>query len=62
VSLADSALSSGGNDIGNIDTIPAQEAYVLYGGVVGGPDRDDKFWDVRSDWVQNEVSTHKRSY
>ena len=31
------------------------EAYVLYGGVVGGPDKDDKYWDIHSDWVQAEV-------
>ncbi|KAI0824644.1 Six-hairpin glycosidase [Trametes gibbosa] len=35
---------------------PAQEAYVLYGGVVGGPDAADRFWDLRGDWVQNEVA------
>jgi endoglucanase len=28
---------------------------VLYGGVVGGPDKDDNYWDIRSDWVQTEV-------
>ncbi|KAF8517862.1 9 glycosyl hydrolase [Gautieria morchelliformis] len=51
-----SALASGGNDIGAIDTIPAQEAYVLYGGVVGGPDRNDNFYDIRSDWPETEIS------
>ena len=50
------AIASGGNDIGNIDTSPAQEAYVLYGAVVGGPDANDKFWDIRSDWPQTEVA------
>nr|QDK64602.1 endoglucanase 5 [Ganoderma lucidum] len=40
----------------NYDTDPPQEAYVLYGGVVGGPDDQDQFWDLRSDWVQNEVA------
>jgi endoglucanase len=34
------------------------EAYVLYGGVVGGPDSQDRFWDIRSDWVQGEVHIH----
>ncbi|KAF8591471.1 glycoside hydrolase family 9 protein [Ramaria rubella] len=51
-----SALASGGDDIGAIDTSPPQEAYVLYGGVVGGPDRDDQFWDIRSDWPQTEIA------
>ena len=52
-----SALSTGASasDIDNIDTVPLHEAYVLYGGVVGGPDNEDRFWDLRSDWVQNEV-------
>ncbi|CDO74619.1 Glycoside Hydrolase Family 9 protein [Trametes cinnabarina] len=40
----------------NLDTDPAKEAYVLYGGVVGGPDEHDRFWDLRSDWVENEVA------
>lgn len=53
-----SALATGAapEDIANIDTVPSHEAYVLYGGVVGGPDRNDRFWDLRSDWVQNEVA------
>lgn len=50
-----SAMASGGNDIGNIDTSPEQEAYVLYGAVVGGPTKDDKFFDIRSDWPETEV-------
>ncbi|KAI0751507.1 Six-hairpin glycosidase [Daedaleopsis nitida] len=40
----------------DLDSDPQQEAYVLYGGVVGGPDPGDRFWDLRSDWVQNEVA------
>ena len=53
-----SALATGAEpqDIANIDTVPLNEAYVLYGGVVGGPDKNDQFWDLRSDWVQNEVA------
>ncbi|EIM88135.1 family 9 glycosyl hydrolase [Stereum hirsutum FP-91666 SS1] len=51
-----SAMASGGNDISNIDTDPETEAYVLYGAVVGGPDPSDKFWDIRSDWVETEVA------
>lgn len=52
-----SALATGAapQDIANLDTVPLHEAYVLYGGVVGGPDKNDLFWDMRSDWVQNEV-------
>jgi hypothetical protein len=49
-------MASGGNDINHIDTSPPQEAYVLYGAVVGGPDLRDKFYDIRSDWPQTEVS------
>lgn len=52
-----SALATGASpqDIANIDTVPEHEAYVLYGGVVGGPNDDDLFWDLRSDWVESEV-------
>ncbi len=48
-------MASGGSDISNIDSSPEVEAYVLYGAVVGGPDRHDSFYDIRSDWVQTEV-------
>ena len=48
-------MASGGDDISQIDTVPAQEAYVLYGAVVGGPDPKDRFYDIRSDWVETEV-------
>ncbi|KAA1466260.1 glycoside hydrolase family 9 protein [Dentipellis sp. KUC8613] len=51
-----SAMASGGNDINNLDTSPEQEAYVLYGAVVGGPDRKDRFYDIRSDWPETEVA------
>lgn len=40
----------------DLDAVPAEEAYVLYGGVVGGPDAQDRFWDLRADWAQNEVA------
>lgn len=50
-----SALASGGNDISEINTSPLQEAYVLYGAVVGGPDSSDRFYDIRSDWPETEV-------
>ncbi|KAH7929494.1 glycoside hydrolase family 9 protein [Leucogyrophana mollusca] len=51
-----SALASGGNDISNINTSPAQEAYVLYGAVVGGPDKYDRFFDIRGDWPETEAA------
>jgi endoglucanase len=48
-------MASGGNDVGNIDTDPPVEAYILYGGVVGGPDKRGRYFDIRSDWPQTEV-------
>ncbi|KAK7470799.1 hypothetical protein VKT23_002217 [Stygiomarasmius scandens] len=51
-----SAMASGGDDINNIDTDPEQEAYVIYGAVVGGPDQRDRYFDIRSDWVESEVA------
>ena len=51
-----SATASGGTDIGNINTSPPTEAHVLYGAVVGGPDKNDDFWDERKDWVQTEAA------
>ncbi|KAK7061604.1 endoglucanase [Favolaschia claudopus] len=51
-----SAMASGGNDINNIDTSPAEEAYVLYGAVIGGPDKRGRFFDIRSDWPETEVA------
>ena len=50
-------MASGGDDIGAINTSPEQEAYVLYGAVVGGPNKQDQFYDIRSDWIETEVST-----
>ena len=51
-----SALASGGNNISNINTSPPVEAYTLYGAVVGGPDKQDMYYDVRDNWTQTEVS------
>ena len=51
-----SAPASGGTDINNIDTNPVNEAYILYGAVVGGPDKHDRFWDIRSDYPQTETA------
>lgn len=51
-----SAMASGGNNISQINTSPPQEAYVLYGGVVGGPDKYDRFFDIRADWPETEIA------
>ncbi|WVQ93659.1 hypothetical protein IAU59_000735 [Kwoniella sp. CBS 9459] len=51
-----SAPASGGDDILHIRTSPPTEAHVLYGAMVGGPLSDDRFWDYRDDWVQNEIA------
>ncbi|EGO01864.1 glycoside hydrolase family 9 protein [Serpula lacrymans var. lacrymans S7.3] len=51
-----SAMASGGNDTNNINTSPMQEAYVLYGAIVGGPDQYDRFFDIRGDWPETEVA------
>lgn len=52
-------MASGGDNINLIDTSPPQEAYVLYGAVVGGPDSNDNFYDIRSDWPETEVLFHQ---
>lgn len=57
-----SAMASGGFDVGEIDTVPAQEAYVLSGAVVGGPDRLGRFFDIRSDWPETEVCVNHKSH
>ena len=51
-----SAMASGGDDIGNINTSPPQMTYVLYGAVIGGPDKKDRYFDLRDDWPQTEVA------
>ncbi|KAG2222099.1 hypothetical protein INT45_007985 [Circinella minor] len=48
------AGASGGTNIRNIDS--GQTSHVLYGSIVGGPDEEDRFFDERSDYKQNEVS------
>ena len=48
-------MASGGNNISDINNDPPQEAYVLYGAVVGGPDKFDRFFDIRADWPETEV-------
>lgn len=49
-------MASGGNDAGKIDSSPKQMMRVLYGGLVGGPSKDDSFQDKRSNYKQSEVS------
>ena len=53
-----SAIATGADpsDISNLDTDPTQERFVIYGAIVGGPDKHDNFWDLRSDWAQGEVA------
>jgi endoglucanase len=31
-------------------------AHVLYGAVIGGPDKNDNYFDIRDDWPQTEVA------
>jgi endoglucanase len=50
-----SAMASGGNNSKDIDNSPPQEAHVLYGAFVSGPDQKDRFYDIRSDWPETEV-------
>ncbi|KAI8987553.1 Six-hairpin glycosidase-like protein [Mycotypha africana] len=50
------AGASGGTDIANINSSPPEEKHLLYGAIVGGPDKDDKFYDIRDDWTQTEVA------
>ena len=50
-------MASGGNDIGNVDHSPEQMLRVLYGGLVGGPAKDDSFQDKRSNYKQSEVGS-----
>ncbi|KAF9263539.1 glycoside hydrolase family 9 protein [Marasmius fiardii PR-910] len=51
-----SAAASGGNDGDNIDTSPPTMAHTLYGAVIGGPDKTDRYFDIRSDWPETEVA------
>ncbi|KAG0072414.1 hypothetical protein BGZ89_006442 [Linnemannia elongata] len=51
-----SAPASGGTDIGNINTSPKEERWTLYGALVGGPDKNDRFLDERDKWEQSEVA------
>ena len=50
-----SAMASGGNNASDINNSPPVEAYTLYGAVVGGPDRQDLYRDLRDNVNQTEV-------
>ncbi|CAG8521738.1 21726_t:CDS:2 [Dentiscutata erythropus] len=47
------AGASGGTDISNLDN-PPQTLHVLYGAIVGGPNKDDDFSDSRTDYAETE--------
>ncbi|ORX89347.1 glycoside hydrolase family 9 protein [Basidiobolus meristosporus CBS 931.73] len=49
------AGAHGGTDVGNLNN-PPQNQHVLYGAMVGGPNKDDQFYDERTDWKQSEVA------
>ncbi|KAF9923308.1 hypothetical protein FBU30_006629 [Linnemannia zychae] len=51
-----SSLAAGGRSTDTIDTEPLKEAHILLGALVGGPDKNDRFQDLRSNWRQNEVA------
>jgi endoglucanase len=51
-----SAPAHGGNDVETINTDPENNAYTIYGALVGGPDRWDRYFDIRNDWPQSEVA------
>ncbi|KAF9406137.1 hypothetical protein BGZ94_003228 [Podila epigama] len=51
-----SAPASGGTSADDIDTVPEVELYTIYGALVGGPDKNDRFQDVRSAWRHTEVA------
>lgn len=57
-----SALAAGGRSASSVDTYPEKEAHVLKGALVGGPDKNDRFLDQRSNWRQSEVKDKKQSY
>ena len=56
-----SALASGGTNAKDIDNSPPTMAHVLYGGLVGGPDSSDNYYDQRSDYMQTEVALNSQS-
>ncbi|KAG7571338.1 hypothetical protein FFLO_00690 [Filobasidium floriforme] len=51
-----SAPASGGNSLQTLDTYPVTMAHTLYGACVGGPDAEDRYWDLRGNYEQSEVA------
>lgn len=51
-----SAPASGGTGFTNLRNNPPENIHTLYGAVVGGPLQNDRYWDWRDDWVQNEIA------
>jgi endoglucanase len=50
-----SGMQFSGDNWGDINA--GEMAQVLYGGIVGGPlIKDDAFYDIRDDWLQNEIA------
>ncbi|UZJ55251.1 hypothetical protein CBS101457_004571 [Exobasidium rhododendri] len=56
-----SSLASGGTNANDIDNSPPVERWVLYGGLVGGPNKEDNYYDERSDYTQTEVALDSQS-
>jgi endoglucanase len=56
-----SSLASGGTDANDIDDSPPVERWVLYGGLVGGPDQYDNYYDERGNYIQTEVALDSQS-
>ncbi|KAI9253267.1 Six-hairpin glycosidase-like protein [Helicostylum pulchrum] len=50
------AGASGGTNLKKINSEPKHMAHVLYGAIVGGPDDQDNFYDIRNDYLQTEVA------
>ncbi|CAG8547719.1 5358_t:CDS:2, partial [Scutellospora calospora] len=47
------AGAHGGTDVSNLNN-PPQTQHVLYGAIVGGPNKNDQFSDSRADYVETE--------
>ncbi|KAG8905063.1 hypothetical protein FRB99_000752 [Tulasnella sp. 403] len=50
------AKSAGGNNSSSIDTNPVDSVHILYGAAVGGPDKQGRYFNIRSDWPESEVA------
>lgn len=51
-----SAPASGGVSVRTIDTVPETMAHTLYGACVGGPDAEDRYWDLRGVYERSEIA------